>query len=116
MIIKIDGVQIKSPTKLKHGKFRLSKSGRLSSGLMTMDIIAIKRRIDLTYAAISGREMQVILDLVDANVFYTIEFPDPKDPFKQSTMIAYIGDINLDYLRSGYDRIWKDVTFPFIER
>jgi hypothetical protein len=116
MIIKIDGTMIKSPTALKHGKFRLSKSGRLASGLMTMDIIAIKRRIDLSWEVISGKQMSNILDLLDANTFYTIEFPDPKDPFKQSTMTAYVGDVNLEYLRSDFDRVWKNITLPFIER
>lgn len=116
MIITIDGTQIKSPSKLKPGIFRLSKSGRLASGKMTIDLIAIKRRIDLTWDAISGDDMAQILDLLDANVFYTVTFPDPKTPGAQATMKAYVGDINLDLFRNDGKRVWKGVTLPFIEQ
>jgi len=34
MIITIDGTQIKAPTGLKKGIFRISKSGRVASGKM----------------------------------------------------------------------------------
>lgn len=116
MIVRIDGVQIKSPSDLKAGTFRLSKSGRLSSGLMVMDIIAQKRRIDLTWKAISGKHLNLIVDLIDTNTFYTIEFPDPKRGGEMATMVAYVGDVNQTLFRTDGKYVWTDVTLGFIER
>jgi len=116
MLITLDGTTIKSPTGLKYGIFRLSKSGRLASGKMIMDVIAIKRRIDLTWASIQGNHLGDIIDLLDAKVFYTITFPDPKVAGGMASMSAYVGDVNLDFFRSDGNRVWKDVTLPFIEQ
>lgn len=112
----IDGVAIKNPSNIDVGIFRLSKSGRLSSGKMTMEIIAQKRRIDLTWAAIRGTDLNQILDVLDANIFYNVQYVDPKDPDKLSTMIAYVGDINQTLHRTDGSRIWKNVTLPLIEQ
>lgn len=112
----IDGVQIKAPTDLKVGHFRLSKSGRVASGLMTMDIIAIKRRIDLTWAAISGKHLNVIIDVLDANTFYEVQYEDPKNVEGLTTMTAYVGDVNQTLFRSDGSRVWRNVTLPLIEQ
>ena len=41
---KIDGVAIKRPSAFKISRYYLTKSGRLSSGKMTADIVAKKRK------------------------------------------------------------------------
>lgn len=116
MIIKVDGTTIKSPHKIKYGKFRLSKSGRIASGKMVMDIIAKKTRIDLTWLAISGDHLKAILDLLDANTFYQVEYPDPENPDAQTTKTMYVGDIAADLWRTEGKRVYRDITLPFIEQ
>lgn len=116
MIIKIDGTQIKSPHKIKYGKFRLSKSGRIASGKMVMDIIAIKTRIDLTWLAINGDQLKSILDLLNANTFYQLEYPDPDDNTNQSTKTMYVGDIGADMWIPQGKKVYRDITLPFIEQ
>lgn len=116
MIIKIDGTTIKSPHKIKYGKFRLSKSGRIANGDMVMDIIAIKTRIDLTWLAIRGSHLKIILDLLEANTFYSIEYPDPEDTTVQTTKTMYVGDVNTELVIPDGERIYKDFTIPFIQK
>jgi hypothetical protein len=116
VVITIDGTQIKSPTDLKIGIFRLSKAGRVSSGKMVMDIIAQKRRLDLTWEAIRGDHLNQILDLLDANTFYQVGYPDPKNPDAQTTITAYVGDINQTLFRTDWKRVWKGVTIALIEQ
>lgn len=116
MIIKVNGTQIKSPSTFKVGIFRLSKSGRLASGLMTMEIIAQKRRLDLTWEVISGSNLNAIIDILDSATFYSVEFPDPKINNFQNTLTMYVGDLNQELVKSVGDRVWKDVTISLIEQ
>jgi len=114
--VTIDGFLLKTPSTISYGTYRISKSGRLASGLMTMDIIAIKRRIDLVWNSLSGAHLSDIIAMLDAKTFYTITFPDSKVAGGIATMTAYVGDVNLDLFRSDGSRIWKDVKLPFIEQ
>lgn len=116
MIIRIDGTQIKSPSSLKVGVYRLSKSGRVASGDMVMDIIAIKRRIDLTWKVISGKHLNQILDLLETSAFHTVEYPDPQTPGTLTTKIMYPGDSNQDLFRTDSNYYWRDVTLALIEK
>lgn len=117
-VVKIDSTIIKQPHEVKIGVFRLSKSGRLSSGKMVMDIIALKRRVDLKWNSIRGKDLKSIMDLLNNNTFYTIEYPDPGTETGLASMTAYVGDINADWHRYETDstHIYKNVTLPFIEQ
>lgn len=81
-----------------------------------MDIIAQKRRIDLTWAVISGKQLNAIIDLLDAKVFYQVEFPDPKQGGATAIMVGYVGDLNMTLHRTDGACVWKDITIPFIEQ
>lgn len=116
MVFSIDGTTIKSPHKIKYGKFRLSKSGRIANGDMVMDIIAKKTRLDCTWIAIKGADLKIILDLLDANTFYQVAYPDPDDPDAQTTKTMYCGDNLAELAIPDGKRVYKDVTIPFIER
>jgi hypothetical protein len=116
MVITIDGTPIKSPHDYKVSIYRLSKSGRLSSGLMVMDIVAKKRRLDLKWLSIKGSDLNNLITLLDANTFYTVSYPDPVNPTGQSTMTAYVGDISQVLFYSDNNRVWKDVSIALIER
>ena len=116
MAVTINGTQIKTPTELKVGVFRLSKSERLASGKMAMEIIAIKRRLDMTWAIISDTDLRQIMSILDAGVFYTVAYPDPKNG-ESATITAYAGDINQSaWQRLAGTRYWKDVSLSLVEQ
>lgn len=117
MIVKIDGVQIKSPHHLKPGIYRISDAGRVASGEMKMDVIAIKRKIELIWKVISGKHLKQILDLLETSAFHQVEYPDPQTPGTLTTKTMYVGDIPIDDLvRSDGSYYWKDVRIALIEK
>jgi len=116
MPMYIDEIQIKTPTELKVGIFRLSKAERLASGKMVMDIIATKRRLDLSWEIIEDNELQKILDLLDSRVFHKVVYPDPQSG-EEYPITAYVGDINQEIFQErGGIRYWRDVSMALIEQ
>ncbi len=115
--MKINGVTIRTPTELKVGTFRISKSERTADGAMTMDIIAVKRRLDLTWSLITSADLQQIMSLLAPNqAFHTIVYPDPENG-ETATITAYLGDTGQEVGQqiSG-TRYWRDVQIALIER
>jgi len=114
-MLKIAGVSVKAPTDLKIGRFDLTKSGRTASGKMVMELIATKKRVDITWKMLPDNELQKIIDTITANKpFFTLEYPDAGGT---KTMTCYAGDINttLWYTKNGI-RYWEEVSIPFIEQ
>ena len=116
MAVLINGTQIKTPTELKVGVFRLTKSERLTSGKMAMEVIAIKRRIDMQWSIIADADLQQLMNILDSGVFYTVTYPDPKNG-ETATITAYVGDINqAAWQKIAGTRYWKDVSLALIEQ
>ena len=114
-MLKIAGVSVKAPTDLKIGRFDLTKSGRTASGKMVMELIATKRRVDITWKMLPDNELQKIIDTITANKpFFSLEYPDAGGT---KTMTCYAGDIatSLWHTKNGI-RYWEEVSIPFIER
>jgi CO dehydrogenase/acetyl-CoA synthase alpha subunit len=114
-MIKIQGTLIKTPSELKVGRFDLTKSNRTASGKMTMELIATKKRVDMTWKMITDSELQSIIDTITNNKpFFTLEYPDAGGP---TTITCYAGDIStsLWHEKNGV-RYWEEVSIPFIEQ
>lgn len=111
----INGVTIKTPTELKVGVFRITKSERLASGKMAMEIIAIKRRLDMRWEIITDVELQKIMNTLESRVFHTVEYPDPQNG-EDATITAYAGDINYDVWQKVGNRYWRNVGISLIEQ
>lgn len=114
-MITINGIAIKNP-KIEYGEHRLSKSGRTASGRMTMEIIAIKHRIDLSWEAISGTEWKAIKDLLRSATFYQVRYPAEGDSTEFITETMYVGDITSKLHTRGGRRVFVDASFPLIEQ
>lgn len=116
-MVTIDGQQIPSPSSLELGKFKLSKGGRTASGLMVMDIIARKRKIELQWSHITDSALKGILDLLESKTFYQVTYPDPQGVNGQATMEAYSGDVSMGlwHTRGGV-RYWQSAKISLIER
>lgn len=114
-MLKIAGVLVKAPTDLKIGRFDLTKSGRTASGKMVMELIATKKRVDITWKMLPDNELQKIIDTITANKpFFSLEYPDAGGT---KTMTCYSGDIvtSLWHTKNGV-RYWEEVSIPFIEQ
>jgi len=114
-MLKIAGVTVKTPNELKIGRFDLTKSNRTASGKMTMELIAIKRRVDCVWRMLPDNDLKVIIDTITANKpFFSLEYPDVGG---QMTMTCYAGDIvtSLWHTKNGV-RYWEEVSIGFIEQ
>lgn len=116
MGVSINGIQIKTPTELKVGVFRITKSERTASGKMVMEIIAIKRRLDLRWEIIADTDLRQIMDILESKVFHTVTYPDPQKR-ENHTITAYVGDINQEvWQKLSGTRYWKNVSIALIEQ
>lgn len=114
-VIKINDIQIKNPHDFKISRFNLTKSGRTSSGKMTMDIIAKKRKFEFKYEVISGKHLKEILDIVDSDEpFFELEYPDVNG--EQQTATVYAGAIPYEHFRRFSGEYWKGLAFSLIEQ
>jgi len=96
-------------------RFNLTKAGRTSSGLMTMELIAKKRKLTFTYEVISGKDLDSILSLIDSSkMFFPVEYPDVDG--KQHTITAYAGSIPYEHFRRDSGEYWRGVSFSLIEQ
>jgi hypothetical protein len=112
--IKVNGVAIKNPTDLDIDSYNLTKSGRVASGLMTMEIIAQKWKLECKYDVLSAADMQNIRNLIDAGIpFFQVEFLYEGS---YRTIKAYAGAINRKRFRTSSGWYWKDVGFALIEQ
>lgn len=115
MIFKIDGKAIKPP-KLGEERYNITKSNRLADGTMSMEIIAKKTKLILSYNSISSKEFDRIMQLIDTyNPFFDVTVDTDG---KIKTYRMYVGAIKRDAVRtlSGEEWCWTNVSFNFIER
>lgn len=118
-MIYINGTKIKTPTALNIETYNLTKSGRTASGLMTMDLVAKKAKLNLTYEVLSGDDLKTILSLIDGTqMFFTVKYPD--EDGVEKTITCYAGAIPRDRFRGssrpGDSWYWKNVNFALIEQ
>lgn len=114
MIIKINGVQIKNPTSWDVEEYKLTKAGRVASGKMVMDVVAKKRKFNLSYDVLSGKDLEMIRNILYSDdSFYTLEY---EDNGQIRSAIVYVGAITRKRFRTDGVWYWKDVQFSLIEQ
>jgi len=113
---KLNGVPIKNPSGFKIERYKVTNLARLSSGKMSGDLIARKRKFFFTYEAITGADLDVILDVIwETNaIFYTLSY---KENSINKTATVYPGSIPSDlHNAKGKLWVWKNVNFDLIEQ
>lgn len=114
-MIKINGVEIPTPSDYTVGIMDLSKAERNARGTLIIERIATKRKIEMRWNYLDKDRLSQLLNLVSP-VFFEVEYIDPQEnTWKTGTF--YAGDRRvgaLDY-RNGNIR-YKDVQFNIIER
>lgn len=115
MLVKINGVELTTPSEYQVGIQDISKAERNANGTMIIERIATKRKIELAWKYLSKENLSRILNLASP-VFFSVEYVDPQDNGWRSGTF-YCGDRNagaLDFI--GGNIRYKDVKFNLIER
>ncbi|MNT64553.1 hypothetical protein D3C71_234990 [compost metagenome] len=116
MAFLISGEPIKPPSDFNYEYYNLTKSGRVASGKMTMEIVAQKRKFSFSYAVMAGADMAKLKSLIfNASVpFFTLEYDDESGP---NVAVVYSGAIKATRFRTGgMGWYYKNVTFDLIEQ
>lgn len=113
---KIGSTSFKSPSEFKIERYNVTNLERLANADMTGDLIAKKKKFYFTYAAITGEDLDNILDLIDGNtIFFDLTYPYQGT---NHTVKVYAGSIPQELHRAGLgtDWVWKNVTFNLIQK
>lgn len=114
-MIKVNGVVISTPSNYSASIQDISKAERNAKGLMIIERIATKRKLEVSWTYLSQSGLSTLLSAI-TNVFFTVEYPDPQTG-SLNTGTFYVGDRtagSIDY-QNGVMR-WKDIKFNFVER
>lgn len=89
-------------------------TGRTMDGILHRDRIAVKRKLVLSFNALTWSEISQLLNMISAQEF-DVEYPDPQEGISV-TKKFYVGDRNapIGVYRNG-EPIWLGVSFNFIE-
>lgn len=115
--ISVSGVMttMPTPTSFEVSYMDISKAERNSNGLMLIERITTKRKIQVSYDFLIASDMTKILNAV-APTYYDVKFHDPKTN-ALDTANMYCGDRSvsfIDYI-NGTPR-YRGVSFDLIER
>ena len=114
-LIKINGVDIPTPSSYSIGVQDLSNAERNANGTMIIERIATKIKIELAWSFLTKEQTSLILNTV-SDVFFRVEYIDPViGGYKSGTF--YCGDrsIGLIDFKNGLPR-YKDIKFNLVER
>lgn len=114
-LIKINGVEIPTPSDYQPGIMDISKAERNANGTMIIERITTKRKLELGWKKLSKEQLSTILNLISP-VFFTVEYVDPQDNgFRTGTF--YSGDRNcpaLSYIKGNIE--YNNIKINLIER
>lgn len=115
MIVKsINGVKVKQPSDFSVERYDLTKSGRVASGKMTIDIIAKKRKFILAYEVIAGPALTTLKNAVDSyNPFFDLVYIENNVEY---TVRVYRGAMKYTRFRTDGVWYWKNLAFDLIEQ
>ena len=114
-MIKIDTVEVATPSSFNVGISDITEGGRNANGKLILELIATKRKLELSYNFITESDLYDLLNAI-SSPFFEVEYPDPQTS-TLTTKTFYVGDRQIetiDYI-SDVPR-WKNVSFNFIEQ
>lgn len=115
-MIKVNGISIKTPKKLAVGIYDVSKNAdRNAQGTILIDRVAVKRKLEMEWGALTNAEIAPILSAVTA-VFFSVTYPDPQTSGNK-TITCYVGDRTIPMYRMiGTTPMWEGLKMNFIEQ
>lgn len=115
-MLGLNGVDIPAPSAMKVTVFDVSPvQERNAAGELVMDRLAQKRRLDLSWARLSGSDLAAILNAVGGG-FFDVRYPDPATGL-DAQICCCCGDRTTGILRmEGGIPVWTDVEMSWTER
>jgi hypothetical protein len=113
-MIEINNVKIPTPSSFKVGINDISNAERNAKGEMLIDVIATKRKLELSWSHLKPIELSQLLQLVK-NTFF-VKYPDPETG-TEITKTFYCGDKSTGlYSYVKGKPVWTDISFNLIEK
>jgi hypothetical protein len=111
----VNGVAIKTPTTFKIERYNVSNMERLANATMVGDLIAQKRKFYFTYDALTGEDLDTILEALwnISGLFYTLAYTENG---VAKTATVYSGSIPSELHKVSSNWVWKNVSFNLIEK
>ena len=113
----VNNIPIKNPTSFKIERYNVTNMERLADATMVGDLIAKKRKFYFKYDAISGDDLDTVLEAIwdSTTLFFTLEYLENG---VSKTATVYVGSIPTDLHRAGRTTnwVWKNVNFNLIEQ
>lgn len=114
-MLKINGVDIPTPTDLQVGIMDISKAERNARGTMIIERVTTKRKLELGYVFMRKEDLSRLLNMVN-QVFFNVEYIDPQSN-QRRTGTFYVGDRTvgaLDFINGNIR--YKDIKLSLVER
>lgn len=115
-MLKVDGVDLPTPTTYVPDFEEISKAERNANGLLIKEVIAYKYKLNVTWKMLTQAELTKLINVKRKN-FFTLEFID-MDTGMPRTGTFYAGTPSANGMQYKNGRIenWLDVKMNFIER
>lgn len=114
--MKLNGVSITPPTHFEIQSYPITEGGRTADGVMHLDLIRWARKFAFRYDIIKANNYKTIIDILESNLFITLEYPDEHKPGGVGTAVVYRGAVNRAVLLRGSNGLYVDFSFDLIER
>ena len=114
-MLKVNGTTIKTPKRMSVGIYDVSKSAdRNAQGDILIDRVAVKRKVECEWGALTNAEMSALLSACTA-VFFSVTFPDPQTG-GDKTITCYVGDRTAPVYKYNGTPLWEGLRMNFIEK
>lgn len=115
-MITVDGNTIPTPSDYGIDIEELSKSERNANGLLIKERIALKRKLNMTWAYLTKAEHQTLLASVNPS-FISVTYPDPQTgAIETGTFYAGTKSQGGSLFQNGIMTGWKNISINLIER
>lgn len=114
-MLKINGVVIPTPSDYNVGIQNIVKAERNARGKMIIELITVKRKIEMSWKYLTNSDLQKVLNAVSP-ILFSVEYQDPQSGgIKTGTF--YAGDRKAGAM-SYIDGVmkWDDIKFNLIEQ
>lgn len=114
-MLKLNGITVRQPNSMTVNINDLDdRTTRSANGTLIRDRIAIKRKINLTWAVLTPSQLSTILQAVK-NTHFLVTYPDPYVGSTQ-TKTFYVGDrSSAIYTYKDGSPVWENLAMNLIE-
>jgi len=114
-VLFIGNSYVKTPKRLTVGIYDVSASAdRNAKGEILIDRVAVKRKVECEWGALTNNEISTILGAA-TDVFFTVKYPDPLTG-AEKTITCYVGDRTAPIYKDSGTPVWEGLKMNLIEK